>query len=123
MNWYLAKIVFRIICGNGRHEPQFDEQLRLISAANKQEAIQKANGLGLADQQSFRNEEKELVRWEYVAVPEVYRFGALIHGATLFERNYEPSDGDAYARAIRRKALALKKGEKAGVHRHAFIGI
>ncbi|MEP7129294.1 MAG: DUF4288 domain-containing protein, partial [Chitinophagales bacterium] len=29
MNWYLAKIVFRIICGDGLHQPQFDEQLRL----------------------------------------------------------------------------------------------
>jgi len=27
MNWYLAKLVFRIICGDGDHTPQFDEQL------------------------------------------------------------------------------------------------
>ena len=30
MKWYLAKIVYRIICGEGNHTPQFDEQLRLI---------------------------------------------------------------------------------------------
>ena len=32
MNWYLAKIVYRIICGQGNHTAQFDEQLRLIQA-------------------------------------------------------------------------------------------
>ena len=31
MNWYLSKIIFRIICGEGRHTPQFDEHLRLIA--------------------------------------------------------------------------------------------
>ncbi|MFA6946933.1 MAG: DUF4288 domain-containing protein, partial [Pedobacter sp.] len=32
MNWYVAKLIFRITCRNGNHQPQFDEQLRLISA-------------------------------------------------------------------------------------------
>ncbi|RYY10197.1 MAG: DUF4288 domain-containing protein, partial [Chitinophagaceae bacterium] len=27
MNWYLAKLIFRIVCGQGNHTPQFDEQL------------------------------------------------------------------------------------------------
>jgi len=35
MNWYLAKMVFRIICGEGNHTAQFDEQLRLISGESK----------------------------------------------------------------------------------------
>jgi hypothetical protein len=42
MNWYLTKIVFQIICGDGDHTPQFDEQLRLISASSKEAAISKA---------------------------------------------------------------------------------
>ena len=25
MNWFLAKIIFRIVCGNGDHAPQFDK--------------------------------------------------------------------------------------------------
>ena len=32
MKWYLAKLIYRIICGDGTHTPQFDEQLRLIHA-------------------------------------------------------------------------------------------
>lgn len=26
MNWYVAKLIFRITCGNGNHQPQFDGQ-------------------------------------------------------------------------------------------------
>ena len=39
MNWYLAKLVFRIICGEGNHAAQFDEQLRLVNAFTKEEAF------------------------------------------------------------------------------------
>ena len=46
MNWYLAKIVYRIICGNGDHAAQFDEQLRLICATNKEDAFHKAQRTG-----------------------------------------------------------------------------
>ena len=38
MNWYLTKMVFRIICGDGSHKAQFDEQLRLIHANSKEDA-------------------------------------------------------------------------------------
>ncbi len=46
MNWYLTKIVYRIICGQGNHTAQFDEQLRLIQADNAQEAFEKSAALG-----------------------------------------------------------------------------
>ena len=42
MSWYLTKIVYRIICGQGNHTAQFDEQLRLIEAGSSQEAFEKA---------------------------------------------------------------------------------
>ena len=39
MKWYLAKIIYRIICGEGIHTPQFDEQLRLIHAEDEMNYI------------------------------------------------------------------------------------
>ena len=48
MNWYLTKLVFRIICGEGHHTPQFDEQLRLVSATDECEAFEKAMAIGRA---------------------------------------------------------------------------
>ena len=46
MTWYLAKIVYRILCGDGNHTAQFDEQLRLIAASNEVEAFAKAQQIG-----------------------------------------------------------------------------
>src|ERR1051326_2143892 len=53
MNWYLAKIVYRIVCGDGNHTPQFDEQLRLIQASDELHAFQKARRLGEREQDHF----------------------------------------------------------------------
>jgi hypothetical protein len=58
MNWYLSKIIFRIICGEGQHTPQFDEQLRLIAAANEEEAFDKAMAIGQREQDGFYNHEQ-----------------------------------------------------------------
>ena len=46
MKWYLAKMIFRIICGEGEHTPQFDEQLRLVSRQQQRGSLSKspANG-------------------------------------------------------------------------------
>ena len=55
MNWYLAKLVFRILCGDGKHTAQFDEQLRLILAGSKEEAFHKAQAIGKNDEEMFFN--------------------------------------------------------------------
>ncbi len=60
MYWYVAKIVYQIICGTGEHLPQFDEQLRLISATSKAEAWKKAVQIGEQEQYAFRNQREEL---------------------------------------------------------------
>jgi len=41
MNWYVAKLVFRVISGDGHHHAQFDEQLRLINADTELMALKK----------------------------------------------------------------------------------
>jgi hypothetical protein len=45
MQWYLAKLVFQIICGDGNHRPQFDEQLRLHMQKIKKLHFAKAGNL------------------------------------------------------------------------------
>ena len=55
MKWYLAKLVYRIICGEGAHTPQFDEQLRLIYAEDDLHAFQKARTTGHLEEDNFLN--------------------------------------------------------------------
>ena len=86
MNWYLSKLVFRIICGEGAHTPQFDEQLRLIEALNENEAFQKASTIGKLEQDEFFNQQQKLVQWKFINVAELYKLSGLMDGAELYSK-------------------------------------
>lgn len=104
MNWYLAKINFRIICGAGNHKPQFDEQLRLIFAADSLEAFYKARLIG----------EKEgcadcgpQVTWVFLDVSELHLLSELTDGAELYSNVREEEDPDIYIRNTKSRAMQL----------------
>ena len=109
MNWYLAKIVFRILCGEGEHTPQFDEQLRLIAAGNEDEAFYKAQSLGIQEEDIFMNMDKKQVHWKFINVSELYRISALIDGAELYSRITEADDAKAYINLVHRKAKGIQE--------------
>ncbi|NOT50728.1 MAG: DUF4288 domain-containing protein [Chitinophagaceae bacterium] len=104
MNWYLAKIVFRIICGDGKHTAQFDEQLRLISASTIKEAFAKGQLMGIREEETFYNRELQLVQWKFVNVSELYQLDELIDGAELYSRIEEKENAAAYIDIIYKKA-------------------
>ena len=109
MKWYLAKIVFQIICGDGDHMAQFDEQLRLIAARNEDEAFEKASNIGKEEQDSFYNLKQQLVCWKFVNVSELYLLSELIDGAELYSRINEVDDAGAYTTFVNRRAESIRK--------------
>ncbi|MGZ3847985.1 MAG: DUF4288 domain-containing protein [Flavisolibacter sp.] len=109
MKWYLAKMVFQVICGDGDHTAQFDEQLRLIAAEDEDRAFEKAWTIGNKEQECFYNQKKQLVRWQFINVPEMYRLGRLMDGAEIYSRINEVDDGGAYANFIHEKAATLRE--------------
>src|SRR6516164_6591408 len=96
MNWYLSKLVFRIICGDGLHKPQFDEQLRLIESDNEKEAFAKAAAIGSMEEDEFYNQDKKLVQWKFINVSELYKLSGLMDGAELYSRIEEKDNADLY---------------------------
>ncbi|HEX7905627.1 MAG TPA: DUF4288 domain-containing protein [Chitinophagaceae bacterium] len=104
MNWYLAKFVFRIVCGEGQHTAQFDEQLRLIAATDKQEAFRKAQEMGKKEEETFYNRKEQLVQWQFVNISELYLLSELIDGAELYSRIEERENADAYMYTVNQKA-------------------
>ena len=107
MNWYLTKIVFQIICGDGDHTPQFDEQPRLISASSKEAAISKAQHIGKQEEETFYNRKQQLVRWQFVNISEIYKISELIDGAEIYSRIEERDNAEAYIHVINQKAENL----------------
>lgn len=110
MNWYLTKMVFRIICGDGSHKAQFDKQLRLILANSKEEAFHKAQSLGMRTEELFFNHRQQLVQWQFISVSEMYQLQELIDGAELYSKVEETDDADSYLKFIHAKAEQIRFG-------------
>ncbi len=96
MNWYLTKIIYRIICGDGNHTAQFDEQLRLISAEDDLHAFIKARQLGHREEDSFLNNNRKPVLWKFIDVAEIHLLSDLNDGAEVYSRIKEEDDADVY---------------------------
>jgi|SRR5215204_129556 len=109
MKWYIAKMVYRIICGNGDHTAQFDEQLRLIAAGDEEEAFEKATHIGQEEQDSFLNQKNEWVRWQFVNISELYCLSRLIDGAELYSRINEVDNAEQYIGLVNRKAESIRE--------------
>jgi len=109
MNWYLAKIVYQIICGEGTHTAQFDEQLRLIAADEEVEAFDKAAEIGRQESEIFCNDKQQLVQWKFINVSELYRISQFINGAELYSQIKETGDGEAYSNFIHHKANLIRQ--------------
>lgn len=111
MNWYLAKIVYRILSGSNTDDAQFDEQLRLIAAENKEQAFMKAQLTGAREEEVFFNANQQLVHWNFINVSELYKLGEMIDGAELYSRIEERGNADAYIETINRKAAAILQSD------------
>lgn len=109
MDWYLSKLVFQIVCGNGDHTAQFDEQLRLISANSKEEAFYKAKKIGSGEEDVFYNHKQQLVKWQFVNVSQVELLQTLEDGIELCSRIEEIDDAENYIAMIDHKAENILK--------------
>jgi hypothetical protein len=107
MNWFLAKMVYRIICGDGDHKPQFDEQLRLIKAQDEFHAFQKAQLIGEREQDNFLNAAQKPVHWKFVDVSELHKLEELMDGAEMYSRICEEEDADIFIRITHLKAARI----------------
>ena len=107
MNAYLAKIVYRIVCGNGNHTPQFDEQLRLVYACDEEEAIRFAKEIGRQEQHSFLNKNQNLVSWQFINIADIILLEESMAGAEVFSVIKEPLDAAVYIEYVHKKAKAL----------------
>lgn len=107
MNWYITKIVFNISAANNSN--QFDEQLRLVKAENKEAAFLKARALGLREEDTFYNDNMREVKWEFVNVAEIIPMQKLEDGTELYSTIHETDEASRYIHFVHQKAIALRK--------------
>ncbi len=107
MAWYLVKLVYQIVCGDGNHTPQFDEQLRLIKAEDELHAFQKARKLGETEQDNFMNASQKPVHWKFIDVCELHELDELIDGAEMYSRIHEEEDAEVFIKIMHIRAAHL----------------
>jgi Domain of unknown function (DUF4288) len=120
MNWYLIKLIYQIVIGDGPHVPQFDVQLRLISADDPDWALEKAEIVGRIGASSFINASNEQVRRTFIAVEDVRKIGDLEDGAELYAQIIEPDNMAEYLKLTVSKARRLVEAHSAGVRNTAL---
>jgi hypothetical protein len=108
MNWYIAKIVFNISAEGGDHKPQFDEQLRLIQADDDEEAFYKARTIGLNEEDSFINDNKKKVKWEFINISELIPLRNIEDGIELYSRIHETEEANSYINFVHQRAISLR---------------
>ena len=111
MNWYLTKLVYQIISGEGNHTAQFDEQLRLIMAQTPVEAFQKAQTIGKAEEEIFFNRNRQPVRWQFIDISELQLIPSLGDGTEIYSRIEEKESADSYIHIVRKKSQAISNGK------------
>ncbi len=103
MNWYLIKIVFRILYGPDNQKAHFEEQLRIIMAPDPQTALEKTRRF-VEDESSNESNSGLTVKWQFINITEIYRLNNYIDGAEIFSQLSEADNGDLYEEKINRKA-------------------
>jgi len=109
MNWYIAKLVYQIVCGEGNHTPQFDEQLRLIQATNTAHAFHKARDMGKREEDCFLNNVNKPVQWKFIDIAEILLLDVLADGAEIYSKICEEENAENYIRTIQLRAAYLSE--------------
>ena len=107
LNWYLVKLVYQVVSGEGAHTPQFDEQLRLIRADELDWACEKAKVLGQIGAFTFLNDSNVEVKWKFVDVVDVCEIGEIEDGVQIYSSTEEPEDISSYLTLINAKAKRI----------------
>lgn len=111
MNWFIAKIVFRI-CNEESKNFQFDEHIRLIAADNFDEAFLKARILGIREEDSFVNDRNKPVKWEFINVAELYPISELKDGSEIYSTITEKEEAGNYVHSVHQRAIFMQTKQR-----------
>lgn len=107
MNWYIAKLVYQVIYGDGFYKAQFSEQLRLIEATDEVHAFTKAQLMGHKKENILYKETEALIQWKFIDVCELILINEMADGAEILSQINEPVCAKTHLKHIKRQASQL----------------
>lgn len=106
MNWYVAKLVFRITSSRAAR-PQFDEQIRLVQSPSFEEAFLKARIMGIQEEDTGLGMDAA-IKWEFINVSELHAVSGLCDGTELHSQVYEPEEASSYIDLVHQRAVIMQ---------------
>ena len=110
MNWYVAKIIFRITTTSPQEVAQFEEHLHLIQATSFEKAFIKARLIGITEEDQFSSQKENAGQWEFVNISELNPLQELSDGLEVYSQVHETMEARSYINLIHQKAAALSEG-------------
>jgi hypothetical protein len=103
---FIARIIFRIKL-HGADLGLFDEQIRLILAHSREEALAKAKTIGRKEEAAFKSDSGEMIRWEFVDVIELEEMEEVKDGTLICSFTKEEAEAEDYINFVKLRAETL----------------
>ncbi len=108
MKTFITKLIFNVQANKDGNDEEFDEQLRMINAASKQDAFYKAKALGRQEEEIFVNHQNQLITWKFIDVAEVIDLAELKDGELLCSQTLKTEDAEGYIQYVRQKSIEIQ---------------
>ncbi|NUM32127.1 MAG: DUF4288 domain-containing protein [Bacteroidetes bacterium] len=105
MKWFVVKLVFQII--NNSKIQQFDEQLRIVSALDYEDAYKKANEIAKNNEYEFSDFKNNIISWKFIAIPYLEPLIILENGTELCSQILEKEQNENYLFTLKLKQEAI----------------
>jgi len=107
MKWFAVNCIYQVICGEGKHTPQFNEQTRLIQAKGVRQALSKANLNAVYFNPSLNNCQGDKIVWKFLGVGGISEIVELIDGAEISSKIVEPKSVSLYLEKLAHRNKSL----------------
>ncbi len=102
MKWFAVNCIYQIVCSGGSHAGQFDEQLRLILAKDKAEALFKILSLE-NNQRKVLEKDTGSVTWIFLGISNIMQVEEPGDGVVAYSRIMEPASPEKYLEDIQQR--------------------
>lgn len=106
LRWYSARVVLeRLIGGAQEVSPLFEERMFLLRAKGDEEALQRAERLGRAGEETFENERGERIQWIFKEVLDIKAVldDTLADGSEIYYAFYQRDELEQVRQALQTK--------------------
>ncbi|MEH3114146.1 DUF4288 domain-containing protein [Pedobacter terrae] len=107
MKWFAVNCIYQVICGDGKHSPQFNEQIRLIQAECIGKVLSKANLNAVHFNPSLNDCRGDKIVWKFLGVGGIAEVAELKDGVEVSSRIVEPRSVKLYLEKLAHRNKSL----------------